>query len=105
VNVLVQTFQAALPLELLVRLQRIRHRYAHVLQAAARGDFTHERELTRLGRLLGHILAAEARKSPAERGGMRMLEICLAVDAYFPELRPWNQQAALRHRPAGSIAQ
>ncbi len=103
--VLVQTFQTALPLELLVRLQRIRHRYAAVLQAAGRGDLSHERELTRLGRLLGHLLAAEARKSPEERGGMRMLDISLAVDAYFPELRTWNQQAALRYRPPGSIAQ
>lgn len=97
-GVLVQTFQASLPLELFVRLQRIRRRYARVLQAAGRGDFSNESALHGVSRLLGHILAKEARKSPQERGGLRMLDLSLAVDSYFPELRTWNQQAPLRHR-------
>lgn len=101
--VLVQTFQASLPLELFARLQRVRRRYASVLQAAGRGDFSREAELHAVSRLLGHMLAKEARKSPEERGGLRMLDISLAVDAYFPELRAWNQQAHLRYRPAGAL--
>lgn len=102
--VLMQTFQTALPLDLFARLQRIRRRYAGVLRAAASGDFSREGELRTVSRALGHMLATEARKSPAERGGLRMLDISLAVDSSFPELRAWNQQAPLRHRPAGAIA-
>jgi hypothetical protein len=102
--VLVQTFQASLPIELFDRLQRIRRRYASVLKAAARGDFANESDLQAISRTLGHILAEEARKSPEERGGLRMLDISLAVDAYFPELRAWNQQAHLRYRPRSAMA-
>ncbi|MFZ5824411.1 MAG: hypothetical protein ACOY94_08795 [Bacillota bacterium] len=102
--VLVQTFQASLPLDLFTRLHRIRRRYAAVLQAAAAGDFSNEGELHTVSRVLGHLLAKEARKEPHERGGLRMLDISLAVDSYFPELRSWNQQAALRYRPPGAIA-
>ncbi|MFZ5816630.1 MAG: hypothetical protein ACOY93_15275 [Bacillota bacterium] len=102
--VLVQTFQASLPLDLFARLQRVRRRYAAVLQAAARGDFSREGELHAISRILGHMLAKEARKSPEERGGLRMLEISMAVDSYFPEMRAWNQQAALRYRPPGAMA-
>lgn len=96
--VLVQTFQASLPLDLFTRLHRIRRRYKPVLAAAAQGDWSNEGELHTLSRLLGHLVAKEARKSPAERGGLRMLDISLTVDSFFPELRPWNQQAALRRR-------
>lgn len=102
--VMVQTFQASLPLDLFGRLHRIRRRYAAVLQAASRGDFSRDEELHAVSGLLGHILAKEARKSPEERGGLRMLDISMAVDAYFPEMRSWNQQAALRYRPARAIA-
>lgn len=102
--VLVQTFQASLPLDLFTRLQRIRRRYARVLQAAARGDFANEGDLHAVSRLLGHTLAKEARKSVEERGGLRMLDISMAVDSYFPEMRAWNQQAHLRYRPHGPIA-
>lgn len=94
--VMVQTFQASLPIELFTRLQRIRRRYAAVLRSAAKGDFHDEAELLAVSRSVGQILAQEARKSVAERGGLRMLDLSLAVDAYFPELRAWNQQAALR---------
>lgn len=102
--VLVQTFQASLPLDLFTRLQRIRRRHAAVLQAASAGDFSSEGELRTVSRVLGHLLAEEARKSPHERGGLRMLDISLAVDSYFPELRAWNQQEALRYRPLGAMA-
>lgn len=96
--VLVQTFQASLPLDLFARLQRVRRRYATVLLAAARGDFANEGELHAISRILGHMLAKEARKAPQERGGLRMLDLSMAVDSYFPELRAWNQQAPLRYR-------
>lgn len=102
--VLVQTFQTSLPIELFDRLQRIRRRHAPALKAAARGDFTGEADLHAVSRSLGRILAEEARKSPEERGGLRMLDISLAVDSYFPEMRAWNQQAHLRYRPPGAIA-
>ena len=43
---------------------------------------------------MGHLLAQEAKKSPAERG-MRMLEVSLSVDRLFPELRDWNEREGL----------
>lgn len=96
---LVQTFQAALPLDLFERLQLLRNRYAGAILAAGQGDYIHTRELRALSRYLGRLLAREARKSLHERGGLRMLDISLAVDRFFPELRGWNQHDLLeRHR-------
>lgn len=88
----------ALPPGLEDQLRRLRRRYAPVLRAAAEGDFSREEELHAISRRLGHLLAREARKTPEERGGLRMIDISLAVDGLFPELRAWNQQAAYRHR-------
>ncbi len=93
--VIVQTFQTALPIELFERLQRIRNRYAPALLAAGQGDYSRRVELRSVSRVVGHILAQEAKKSPEERGGMRLLDLSLAVDRFFPELRGWNQKAAL----------
>lgn len=104
-GVIVQSFQASLPLDLFTRLQRLRRRYAPVLQAAAQGDFADEVRLHSLTRRLGRILAEAAHMSVEERGGLRMLELSLAVDGLFPELRPWNQRAALYHRPPTRMAQ
>lgn len=96
---LIQTFQAALPLDLFERLSRVRTRYAAVLRGAAAGDFSRARELRSLSRYLGRLLAKEARKAPEERGGLRMLDLSLAVDQLLPELRGWNQYEALQqHR-------
>ncbi|HYG57972.1 MAG TPA: hypothetical protein VD902_07895 [Symbiobacteriaceae bacterium] len=91
----VQTFQATLPLGLFDRLQRIRRRYQAALKAAAAGDFSREPELASVSRSIGHLLAEEARKSPEERGGLRMLDISIAVDKFFPELRGWNQRQVI----------
>lgn len=102
--VVVQSLQATLPLDLFTRLQRLRRRYAPVLSAAAAGDFADEVRLQALSRRVGRILAEAARMSVEERGGMRMLELSLAVDGLFPELRPWNQRAALNHRPPARMA-
>jgi hypothetical protein len=86
------TVQTALPLGLFERLQQLRHRYAVALHAAAQGEYvSHARELRLLSRLVGRLLAEEARKSPEERGGLRMLDISLAVDQFLPELRGWNR--------------
>ncbi len=95
---LIQTFQAALPLELYGQLQRVRNRYAAALLAAGRGDYSHRRELRAVARQVGRILAREARKSLEERGGLRMLDLSLAVDRLFPELRGWTQHEALQVR-------
>lgn len=103
--VVVQSFQATLPLELFNRLQRLRRRYAPVLQAAGAGDFADEARLHALTRRLGRILAEAAHKTVEERGGLRMLELSLAVDKLFPELRPWNQRAALYRRSPERMAQ
>lgn len=95
---------AILPPELASGLERLRRRYAAVLRAAAEGDFSREEELHAISRRLGHLLAREARKTPEERGGLRMIDISLAVDGLFPELRAWNQQAALRRRLPAALA-
>lgn len=94
-GVIVQTFQTALPIDLFERLQRIRNRYAAALVAAGEGDYSRRVELRSVSRVVGHILAQEAKKGPEQRGGMRMLDLSLAVDRFFPELRGWNQRAAL----------
>lgn len=94
--VVVQTFDGSLPLDLMVRLQRVRRRFGPVLKAAADGDYSSESQLHLVSRILGRLLAEQARKSPDERGGLRMLDISLAVDSLFPEMRGWNQQAPLR---------
>lgn len=83
--------QSTLPLDLFDQLNWLRRRYATALSAAGRGDFSHPGDLRSVTRHLGKLLASEARKSPEERGGMKMLEISLAVDQSFPELRAWNQ--------------
>lgn len=89
-------FQTALPLGLFDRLQRVRQRYAAALKAAQAGDYARAGELRVVSRVVGHLLADEARKAPAERGGLRMLDISLAVDSFFPELRGWNQHEILQ---------
>lgn len=83
--------QAALPLVLFERLHRIRQRYAAALKAAMAGDYSQAQALRTVSRAVGHLLASEARKSVDERGGLRMLDISLMVDGFFPELRCWNQ--------------
>lgn len=90
------TFQALLPLVLYERMQRIRQRYAAALKAALAGDYSHARDLRTVSRAVGHLLASEARKTREERGGLRMLDISLMVDSFFPELRGWNQHEARR---------
>lgn len=84
-------FQPALPPALLKQVRRVRSRYQEALGAAGEGDFTHEADLRAVSHQVGHLLALEARKGPAERGGLGMLEISLAVDQFFPELRGWNR--------------
>lgn len=95
---LVQTFQTVLPLDLYDQLQRLRSRYTTALVAAAKGDYRLGEDLRSLSRSLGHILAEEAHKSPEERGGLRMLDISLSVDALFPEIRPWTQHDLLQRQ-------
>lgn len=91
--------QASLPLDLFGRLQLVRSRYATALVAAGRGDYSQTQALRTVARYVGRALAREARKSPDERGGLRMLDICLAVDRFLPELRGWTQhEAVLRQR-------
>ncbi|HWI64020.1 MAG TPA: hypothetical protein VNT75_19460 [Symbiobacteriaceae bacterium] len=85
------TFQTALPLMLFERMQRIRQRYAAALKAAGMSDYSRAQELRTVNRAVGHLLATEAKKSIDERGGLRMLDISLMVDSFFPELRGWNQ--------------
>lgn len=100
-GVLVQSFQVqmALPVDLFGRLQRVRRRYATALAAAGQGDFSQGEQLRVASRLVGRLLAEEARKAPEERGGLRMLDISLAVDRFFPELRAWTQrEVAQRQR-------
>lgn len=94
-----ESFQTALPLELFDRLQRVRNRYAPALLAASAGDYDRAQELRTLGRYLGHLLAQQARLTPEQRGGVRMLDISLAVDGFFPEFRGWTQHELLQsHR-------
>jgi len=97
--VVVQSFDGSMPADLYERLLRLRRRHRAVLQAAAAGDFSNEAELHALSLRLGRLLAETARRPVEERGGLRMLEISLAVDRMFPELRAWNQQAAFRYPP------
>jgi len=85
------TVQTSLPPDMLRQFERLRSRYAKALAAAQAGDYARARELRTLSRLIGRLLAREARKSPQERGGLRMLDLSLAVDRYFPELRGWTQ--------------
>lgn len=96
-GVVVQSFEGRMPGDLYARLLRLRRRHRAVLQAAAAGNFSDEAQLHALSRRLGRMLAETARKPVEERGGLRMLEISLAVDRMFPELRAWNQQAAFRY--------
>lgn len=103
-GVVVQTFEGRMPGDLYAKLQRLRRRHGRVLRAAAAGDFSNEAELHAISRRLGRMLAETARRPVEERGGLRMLEISLAVDRMFPELRAWNQQAAFRYPPAGRTA-
>ena len=93
------TFQTALPLALFDRMQRIRQRYEAALKAATDGDYSRAQELRTVSRAVGHLLASEARKSLDERGGLRMLDISLMVDGFFPELRGWTQHE-IRQRHA-----
>lgn len=83
--------QTSLPLDMLREFQRLRTRYAKALAAAQAGDYARAQELRTVSRVVGHLLAREARKSLEERGGLRMLDLSLAVDRYFPELRGWTQ--------------
>ncbi|MEW8977497.1 MAG: hypothetical protein AB2385_03745 [Symbiobacterium sp.] len=96
--VVVQSFEGKLPLELYERLLRLRRRHAQVLRAAAAGDFRDEEGLRNLSRQVGRLLAEAARTPVEERGGLPMLEISLAVDRLFPELRAWNQLYARHYR-------
>jgi len=102
--VVVQTFEGRLPADLYERLIRLRQRYARVLSAAAAGDFGEEEQLRVLSRRVGRLLAEAARTPVAERGGLPMLEISLAVDRLFPELRAWNQRFAAHYRPESRAA-
>lgn len=88
---IVQTFQASLPADLFERLQRVRNRYADALLAASKGNYAHRDELRALSRYIGRLLAEEARRSPEERGGIRLLDLSLEVARFFPELKGWNQ--------------
>jgi|GEM_PF-2361566 len=83
--------QALLPITLFHRLQRIRNRYAVALKAAGAGDYTFGGDLHTVARHIGRLLATEARKTPEERGGLRMWDISLMVDQAFPEMRGWNR--------------
>lgn len=87
----VQTFQASLPADLFERLQRARNRYSDALLAASQGDYTCRDELRAVSRYIGRLLAEEARRSPEERGGIRLLNLSLEVARFFPELKGWNQ--------------
>lgn len=89
-----QTLQASLPLEFLDRVQLLRSRYGIALLAAGQGNYTYAQELRAVSRQVGRLLAEEARKGPQARGGLRMLDISLAVDQLLPELRGWNQWEA-----------
>ncbi|HLN62212.1 MAG TPA: hypothetical protein VK464_11725 [Symbiobacteriaceae bacterium] len=97
---LVQTFQTSLPMGLFDRLQRLRRRYGAALKAAASGTYTgREQQLRTVSRTVSSLLADEAKKSLEDRGGLRMVDLLLAVDGLFPELRGWNQYEALqRHK-------
>jgi hypothetical protein len=89
---LVQTFQASLPLGLYEKLQQLRRRYSAALKAAAVGNYTQrEQQLRNLSRAVSHLLAEELRKAPAERGGLRMVDVLLAFDSLFPELRGFTE--------------
>jgi len=83
--------QSTLPFSMFDHLQGVRTRYAMALAAAGRGDYSHSVELRTASRYVGRLLAHEARKTLEERNGVRMLEISLAVDRFFPELRAWHQ--------------
>jgi hypothetical protein len=89
------SYQSELPVTLFDHLYHVRHRYARALRGAATGDFTQAKELRSVSRYVGHLLADEARKSLAERGGVNLVEISIAVDRYLPELRRWNHYVAL----------
>ncbi|HEY3367934.1 MAG TPA: hypothetical protein VGK74_22980 [Symbiobacteriaceae bacterium] len=91
-----EILQSTLPLDLFDRLHRVRARYAAALKAAAVGDFSHEADLQTVTRLVGRLLAREARKRPEDRGGLRMLDISLAVDKLCPELRGWTRYEIAR---------
>lgn len=94
-----ESSQSTLPLDLFGRLYRVRARYAAALKAAAAGDYSYEGDLRSATRLVGRLLAREARKRPEDRGGLRMLDISLAVDKLFPELRGWTRhEIELRQR-------
>lgn len=97
--VVVQSFEGRMPADLYERLQRLRQRYAQVLRDAAAGDFGDEEQLQAISRRVGRLLAETARTPVEERGGLPMLEISLAVDRLFPELRAWNQRFAQNYRP------
>lgn len=104
---IVQTFQASLPAELFDRLQRVRNRYADALLAASQGNYLHRHELRAVSRYIGQLLAQEARRSPEERGGIRLLDLSLEVARFFPELKGWNQheiQVQERERLKGRSA-
>lgn len=96
--VLSSTVQANLPPELLAQFQRIRTRYAADFKAAQAGDYERAQGLHAASRWVGRLLAREARKSLQERGGLRMLDLSLAVDQFFPELRGWTQHQLLQHQ-------
>jgi len=97
--ILSATAQTSLPPEMLARFQRIRARYAADLAAAQKGDYARAQGLRHVSRYIGRLLASEARKSPQERGGLRIVDLSLAVDRFFPELRGWTQYELLqRHR-------
>lgn len=83
--------QSTLPFNLFDHLQGVRIRYAVALAAAGQGDYSRSVELRAVSRYVGHLVAQEARKTLEERNGVRMLDISLAVDRFFPELRGWHQ--------------
>lgn len=103
--IIMQTFQVALPMDMFDRLQRVRRRYADALLSAGNGDYSRALELRSVSRYLGHMLAQEARKQPEERGGLGMLDISLAVDRFFPEMRGWNQHVAIQRQLKSSSGQ
>lgn len=81
----------ALPLTFMLDLERIRSENRAVLAAAARGDFSGEEDLDRLGRAIGRLLAREARK-PAVKRQASMAVLSIAAYRYFPELENWNER-------------
>lgn len=93
---IVQQQQAALPLELFHHLQQLRERYSNALRAVDRGEYSEAQGLRTVAREVGQLLARLARKSPEERGGLRMVDLALEVDRCFPELRAWNQYEVSR---------